>query len=64
MVIYAPGSYSINSPLFQEILKKSKDFLDMLAFLTPAHKGWVYSRPLRGLVRGGGGHKACGCSIA
>ena len=33
-------------------------------FLTPAHKGWGYSRPLRppGVVRGR--HKACGCSTA
>ena len=34
-----------------------------LEFLTPAHKGWGYSRPLR-RPGGGRGHKACGCSTA
>ena len=38
-------------------------------FLTPAHKSWGYSRPLRhpgggGSVSGGSRHKACGCSTA
>ena len=35
-------------------------------FLTPAHKGWGYSRPLGrpGGGGGGSGHKACGCSTA
>ena len=33
----------------------------VLCVLTPAHKDWVYSCPLRGLG-GGGRHKACGCS--
>ena len=34
--------------------------------LTPAHKGWGYSRPLCRLGGGGGsgGHKACVCSTA
>ena len=31
-----------------------------MRFLTPAHKDWGYSRPLR--RRGAGQHKACGCS--
>ena len=37
-------------------------YFDFLAFLTPAHKGWGYSRPLRHPGGGGcGGRKACGC---
>ena len=32
----------------------------------PLHRfmGWGYSRPLRRVADGGGGHKACGCSTA
>ena len=35
----------------------------LFQFLTLAHKGWGYSRPLR-RPGGGGGHKAFGCSTA
>ena len=33
-------------------------------FLTLAHKGWGYSRPLRCPGGSSGGHKAYGCSTA
>ena len=55
LTLYMVGSILSTVKVWMEVL--------YFHFLTPAHKGWGYSRPLR-RPGGGGGHKSCGCSTA
>ena len=53
--------HAYNMVTFSEVCLNSYVSNGYIQFLTPAHKGWGYSRPLR---RPGGRHKACGCYTA
>ena len=57
------GQILFNFFFFTFFLTNFFTFFCLFILLTPAHKGWGYSRPLR-RPGGGGRHKVCGCSTA